>query len=360
MGPRPEDLEQNRGLWQGFMHKLKTDPNFKTAVLMSGLGMMRSRGMGENALDVVGESLQSGVQTLDMLRQRDRSSRIEDEERARKSGLEERGVKVEERGAAVGERGVATAEERTKLEAGDIKSRWEQANSELQEAIRHNKATEVIDALRAKADNIRAQSYSNYRQNMPGFQVKAMDAISLELRQRGYDEVTADALAAQRVQETGKTQAPGDRVRALVEERATQYGKSIEALEKPVTAELYRQWMQEAIQLDRDLERIAGPTTAAPPPPGQPTNRPPSGPATSSAPPPAPGPAAGQAPQPTVAPPPAAAPPQSPLANNPVATGAIDPVLAQQVRGALQAGKPVEAIRARLIELGQNPTMYGL
>jgi hypothetical protein len=348
-------VEQNKGLWRGFFDKVRTDNNFRTSVLMTGLGMMRSQRPGENAGDVIGQSLQTGVQTLDTLRQRQRTQEIDDAERKRKAGLDERQTVVGERGATSQEKQVDIAGKRAETEASDVKSRWDNAQAALNEAIRHNKATEVIDRLRAVADKIRAEAYGSFRKNMPGFQVKAMDAISEQLQAQGYDQVTADAMAAARVQTTGKATNPGDRVREMFTEKLKQYGGSLEALDHPMTADMQKQWMEEAIDLDKRLEMIANPQAIVPPGPNPTPKRPgqeASGPGTAAG---AGAPASPPGPQAAVVPavtPPAAVPPGGPPS--------APPDVKAQVQAALARGVPIEQIRQRLIQQGINPAAAGL
>lgn len=342
MGPVPPgEVENNKGLWRGFFDKLKTDNNFRQSVLLTGLGMMRSTKLGENPGDVISESLMSGVNTLDLLRQRDRSQQIEDSERSRKGGLEERGARVGERQAGAAEQVAATGAARAKTEAGDVASRWEQARNELQEAIRHNKAQEEIDRLRARADALRAEAYGSFRKGMPGFQVKAMDAISAQLQQQGWDPVAADAMAAQRVQTTGKATNPADRVRSLFEERVKQYAGSLEALDHPMTSDMQRRWLQEAIELDKSLEGLTTPTPEVPPGPGP--GAPQSGPGRAPA-----GPAA----------PAAAGPVATAPSPTPAPTGPPNTVLYQQAQAAIARGVPIEQVRQIYVQNGGNPNDF--
>ena len=75
-----DPLIENKGKWQVFMEKMK-DPNFKQAALQTGMGMMRSPGIGQNNFDVAGSALQGGLNTLTSLREADRMRGIQEEDR---------------------------------------------------------------------------------------------------------------------------------------------------------------------------------------------------------------------------------------------------------------------------------------
>lgn len=57
----PQELEQRKSGWQDFMTKLQTDPAMRQSALMTATTLMRGAGMGENAGNLLGRSLQAGV-----------------------------------------------------------------------------------------------------------------------------------------------------------------------------------------------------------------------------------------------------------------------------------------------------------
>lgn len=366
----PAEYEQNKGLWRGFLDKMRTDPNFKQAVQVTAMGMMRSPQMGQNGFDVASQALTTGVTTLDMLRQRDRTQAIEDEERARKAGLEERGAQVAERGASSQERNAATAEQEVKQRAEDSMSRWRQAQNELEEAIRHNKASEEIDRLRANADSLRASAYMSYRKDRPAAEVVKLNALSAKYQQDGIDPITADAMATERLL-AGKSKAPGDRVRAAVDARIKAYSGSLESFDKPLSNEMIQQWLQEELEREKYFQSLETPGAqqgaprAAPSVIPQANSSVPSS-ADFAAQPVAPSVNPGRTPPTTAAAPRSAAisPGGTPNPSPGVDGGVVpqnmpEPKVANWVTQQVRAGTPPEAIRAQLVQYGKNPALYG-
>lgn len=60
-------LQQRKGMWAKFMGQMQ-DPNFRQALMATGVGMMRSPQVGESGWDVAGTALNSGIGTLRNLR----------------------------------------------------------------------------------------------------------------------------------------------------------------------------------------------------------------------------------------------------------------------------------------------------
>jgi hypothetical protein len=89
-GPVGSRLAQ---MWEAF----KTDPNVRQAVLAASTQMMQSPPPGQNSLGVIGQGVQHGMGTLDALRQRDRSQRLDEERYAEQTGLKKRGVDLQEK-----------------------------------------------------------------------------------------------------------------------------------------------------------------------------------------------------------------------------------------------------------------------
>lgn len=58
-------------LWQKFQQKLTNDPNFRMALMTTGLNMMRTPKLGESGYDVFADASLQGMGTLDQLRRRD-------------------------------------------------------------------------------------------------------------------------------------------------------------------------------------------------------------------------------------------------------------------------------------------------
>lgn len=136
------------------------DPNVRQAVLSTGLNLMRSPGYGQNGWDVAANSLQTGMGTLQSLRERDRQRALEAEDRKIKE--EQRGIenKRGDRQVSVQEKNAQTSATNVEGDAKNKDAQLKHAEKQLEEAIRHNKSSEEIAKLRALADNIRATTYA--------------------------------------------------------------------------------------------------------------------------------------------------------------------------------------------------------
>ena len=91
-------------MWEAF----KTDPNVRQAVLAASTQMMQSPPPGQNSFGVIGQGVQHGMNTLDALRQRDRSQNIDEERYAEQTGLKERQVGAQEEGVKLQGRALNT------------------------------------------------------------------------------------------------------------------------------------------------------------------------------------------------------------------------------------------------------------
>lgn len=63
--------QEQMNLWQKFQQKLTDDPNFRMALMTTGMNMMRTPKLGETGYDVFADASTQGVGMLDQLRQRD-------------------------------------------------------------------------------------------------------------------------------------------------------------------------------------------------------------------------------------------------------------------------------------------------
>lgn len=361
----PAEVEQNKGLWRTFLDRMKTDPQFKMSVQQTAIGMMKSPQIGQNSFDVLGNALQGGITTLDTLRQRERTQKIEDEERKRKAGIENRQTAAQETTAAATAKRADTEVSALEAQKGQWGKQYDLDREKLQEAIRSNKATEEINRLKAQADATRARAYSEGRAGRTPAEIQKINMLSAQYQAQGMDPVDADALAIQYLQETGKGKGPGDRVRAAVDARMKSYNSSLASLDKPIDADMIRQWTEEAIQLDAKTEQMLNQTNV--PAPTGTRNTPDAGvfgaaPAMPSSADFAAQPNEPAAPSSATAPPPPPNPALVPGAGNGgMTTGVVpDPRIAAEVQAAIRARKDPAAIRQRLVERGLDPALYGL
>lgn len=98
------------GLWGKFQNRLQQDPNLRMALLTTGLNLLRTPQPGQTGFDVFSDAALTGVNTLDQLRQRQRSQTIEEDERARTADIEAREISDREaRTGAINRRTTASA-----------------------------------------------------------------------------------------------------------------------------------------------------------------------------------------------------------------------------------------------------------
>ena len=309
--------EENKGLWRGFFTRIKEDPNFRQAVMQTGLAMMQSPKMGENAFDQVSKGLGTGAATLDMLRQRDLTQGIEASERTRKADLEERGAKVSEKnvdiyGRSTTQQGEAAAEtarreaEKLAFEKGQYPT--EAAFKEREVASGEKMAEAAL--RRANRD------FSGSQTGM----VELTDILAQDYIAKGDDRVSAYAKAAREVMTTGKSSPYGDLMRYVQSRVEDDFLNGVES-----TPERRMQHVREALS----IYNIVSPK----PQPG------PTGP-----------------PAPAVPPTPAgeSGPTQRRPANLAKHPG-IERWISRQVAG----GVSPEVIHAALLEKGVNPAAYG-
>jgi hypothetical protein len=152
----PEEIKKNRNLWQKFNDKVKADPNFRQAVLQTGLGMMKTARYGEGSFDVVSNALSTGVTTLDMLRRRDMADKLQKEEESRKYALDTGQLTVQQTNAAANTSSAASQAANAAENAAAGKAARDQAPEEL----KLKQGALEADMIRANADKTRASIYA--------------------------------------------------------------------------------------------------------------------------------------------------------------------------------------------------------
>lgn len=323
-------LEQNKGLWRGFFSRMKSDPNFRQGVMQVGLGMMRSQQPGENAGDVIGQALGSGVATIDMLRQRDKAQSDAEAERRRKAELDTRQETREDKQTALQGETVQIARDREAREGLEHKDSVKAAEDALAEAKRQGVSKDKLAWFEAQTERMRAEAYSKAGGAGGGGrtpqEIQKIENLTAEKIQNGEDPVAARAAATREVITTSRTGSLLDNVDSIVKERAEQYIFSEDARTKPMTMEMMNQWRREAIeQVRNDVASLKQGATTPPPVvrPGQ---------AVSGT--------------PAITPPVARTPP--------------DPEIAKHVKAALDRGIDPGQIRLRIQQMGGDPAAYNL
>jgi hypothetical protein len=258
--PPPEEMEKRKSGWRRILEQWQ-DPNVRSAVMQTGLGLMQSPSFGQSGFDVAANALNRGVTTLQGLRERDRLLAEEKAERDRKiiqQGAEnvraDRQVATGERGAATSERNAATQERSVTAQIEQGVASGSRGDRALSETIRHNQASEAIDATRAAADATRANAYSTGRAGKTAAEIEKLNRLQKYYMQtEGLDEVAADKKAFDYFA-TSKGKSPRQLVIDSFHKKAQMwYENQFDPDAKP-TPELREQWKREAIEEVRTAE----------------------------------------------------------------------------------------------------------
>ena len=245
----PVELEKNRNLWQRFGDKMKADPNFRQAVLQTGLGMMRTPQNGESWTDIASNALGSGVSTLDMLRQRDKAQKEADANTTFEHDIKSRQTKTGEDQVGVSRTNAATQQAQVgeQVKSGDFQRAQYPVEADLAER------RVAADEKRATADLERAQSYAKVRANHTPADIQKINIRSAELQRLGMDPVQADNAALEYLQETGKAKSPADAIRFGIGQRMTAYNNTMEGFQHPPTPEMIADWAQQELALQSQI-----------------------------------------------------------------------------------------------------------
>jgi len=130
------------GLWRKFQQKLVTDPNFRMALLTTGLNLLKTPPFGQSGFDQFANASLAGVGTLDQLRQRD----LENERLGRTENLAERRTVATEANAATSAQNAETNAARLEATSANFASNLKLAQDRLTEFTRSNKAKEANTA----------------------------------------------------------------------------------------------------------------------------------------------------------------------------------------------------------------------
>jgi hypothetical protein len=103
--------------WKGFLGRVQSDPNLRMALMQTGAAMMQSPKFGENFGDVFGRAAQTGMLTLDTLRQRDYAQKEREADRTfdRDVKTKQLGNDTQRTAAAVAAANAQTDVEKAKL-----------------------------------------------------------------------------------------------------------------------------------------------------------------------------------------------------------------------------------------------------
>lgn len=320
----PEELQQNIGLWAKFKQQMQ-DPNFKTAMLTTGINMLRSPGYGQSGFDVAANALGTGVQTLQGLRTA---------QQTRKDKLDQQTIENERAGKTTDAYVSSTATN------SEVAKRNATVNEgELTENKRRNVEDEAIrraqiaanlegDKIRAGATRYAASAGVRDPSQQPA-DIQKINIMARLYKSRGIADAEADAMAVNFVQTAGKSGSVGDLAAKIYADTVKAYNDNPTNWRTPLTPEMQTKMKQSALE---DAQLFFQGNQAA------------SG---------------------TGAPPAAARPGAAPAVPTPPGSGLTNPgqppalTTAAKVQMAAKRGWPPETIRQSIIEDGEDPAKYG-
>jgi hypothetical protein len=254
-------FEERKNLWRKTIDKIKTDPNFKQSVMQTGLGLMRSPGQGENGWDVASKALQSGVTTLQTLRERDKKDKIAQEDRALNQRNVESSIAARDKGVALDEKKLGIYEKDILANNTLAQQKHELALRDLEETVRHNQAAEGIDRTRAS-------TYAATGGGAKSADATKVDALAAQYEAQGMKSVDARAKATREVMSTGKT-SPANLFNTAMNQEVEMWQNAFDNLGKAPDEKTLDAMRNRAKQRVFDALRISASTGGEGIPPGQ-------------------------------------------------------------------------------------------
>jgi hypothetical protein len=243
----PVQLEKNKSLWRNFLSNLH-DPNVQSAIMSTGIGLLRSPQYGQNSGDVIANALSSGVNTLQGLRQLDYQKQQATQKRG--DTLNQQNVENNQRQQQIGisqaQQGTYATSVQQQGEASQRLNEREQAA--LGETSRHNRASEANQATAAQADLERARAYKANTIGKTPQDIQKIDMLAQSfIQNEGMDEVSARARATMIVESTGRAKSPGDAAQALYQEKLKNWQGDISNFGKSLPPEQARQMLNDSM-----------------------------------------------------------------------------------------------------------------
>lgn len=239
-------VQENKAKWRMFLDNLN-DPAIRQGVIATGIGLMRSPGYGQNAGDVIGSALQSGVNTTAGLRNMEYERKTKEQERQDK--LTQQGVqnKQGERQLDISSRNVDINAQNAQTNQNNVNMDAAARNAQLSEGARHNQATEETDRIRAEADRKRAEAYSSVGTRTPQDIQKINMMSQYYMQNEGLDEVSARAKAVMYVESTGAGKSPGENAMTLYQNKVKNWQADLNNFGKSLTPQQLQQMQVEAM-----------------------------------------------------------------------------------------------------------------
>lgn len=196
-------IEALKGAWRGFFQKMDTDPNFKMAVLQTGLGMLKSPQVGQNGFDVAANALGTGVATLQGLRDKQKQEAIQAEDRSFTREMETKKVQNQTAGVEIQQEMLGETKRGNKVEEAQRDKQLNTAYQQYLETVRSNKAQEAIEMAKARYES---EWRKIYGQGTVPADIQKVEILAAEYRRANpnLSEVEARAQALKEVQTTGK------------------------------------------------------------------------------------------------------------------------------------------------------------
>lgn len=255
-------LEERKSLWRSMLDKVQNDPNLRTALMSTAIGMMRNPGFGQNSWDTAANALAAGMGTYQQGRQLD----VQNKQAERKLGLEEE--------LGRGNLGVAQQNAQNYGKSVDTQATVAQGNLENQQtltAIQQQKANldaaleprrVAADEKRAQADVDRAAAYRVATQNSGGSTgqnvqlVNARKAALMKLNPGMTDE-EATVQAQNDILLTAKVgNNPASLAASLFKSNLTAWQNSFDNLGKSPTPQQLEELKQLSLEQARDFAKL--------------------------------------------------------------------------------------------------------
>lgn len=322
----PEEIAKRKTGWQALLDQWH-DPNVRSAIVQTGIGLMRSPQYGQSGWDVGANALQAGVGTLEQLRERDRLTAEKNATIARnqaQTGIENKRADTQ---VATSQQNAATQSRNVDAQIANEQASAARGDKTLAETTRHNKASEVNDASKAAAANTAANARSAGRAGKTSAEIEKINRLGAYYKQQNPDlsDQDADKMAIDYVTNS-KGKPPRQMVVEAYQAKAKQWFDQQFDPNATPPPDMVEKWKKDAVDEIRSLEGAGQAITDHT---GQ-INRP------------------GQAPAAPAAPPAAAVVPSTP---HPATLRSID---AWKAKG----GTP-EQIKILIATGGEDPKLYG-
>jgi len=262
----PVKLEQNKSLWRNFLSNLH-DPNVQSAIMATGINLLRSPQYGQNSGDVIANALSTGVNTLQGLRQVDYQRREAAQKRT--DTVQQQNIENTQNQQRIG---ISGDQQRTYsqqvAQQGEASNRLDtRENRQLTEAERHNRADEESRRIAAQADLARANAYKANTIGKTPQDIQKINMLAQHyVENEGMDEVSAKARAVMVVESTGKAKSPGEQARLLYADKIKNWQNDISNFGKSMTPDMAQQFLNDSINEVTTLQKFdSGVTGTAPP-----------------------------------------------------------------------------------------------